>query len=207
QFYKTIVMKRRLHKNNSHRHFATLLLPAFLLLCPLSSCSSDDLEEEITETPANNGIINAFTPSENVKAFFENEYPLKGQTAFFDGDQTWSDEQTAQELYPANLCYFVNSNEQLQTYYHGDVALPEIDFSKYTLLLGRKLTPHAETVESMVLTKAESGYDLVVNAIHTRPKDYAEFAMLQLSTFWALYPKLEEGNVNVTVNIRLVELD
>ena len=93
----------------------------FLLFAVLPiACSSDDEEEqlgiEITQVNAGN----------EVKTFFESEL-----TSFTD-------------VYPKNFfvgtegsaCYLINNVEEFQSIYQGQEQLPEIDFSKNTLIIG-----------------------------------------------------------------------
>lgn len=156
----------------------TMLVVLQVLGLGLASCSNDD-EVEINQ---------------DVIAFFENELPSdyhSGPTNFIfhedDGDP-WQ-----------NVCVLVNSNEELSRIYTGSRSLPSIDFSRYTLAIGRVVLPDSGYSFESANLKSTSDPQMDVY-LSSKGGGYMT---LSLRYFWKIYPKVYySGEIPVNVNVR-----
>ena len=90
----------------------------------------------------------------------------------------------------------VNSQEELQKLYSGDMKLPDIDFNRYTLLMGYIFFPSRGTYpSSFELTEKDGQYTydirLVTNLQDMNTCDAWTYY------YWRLYPKLSSKEVKV----------
>jgi hypothetical protein len=118
-------------------------------------------------------------------------------TAFFD--EATSDEQlhsqfafpdnTPEEKY-ADTCFVINSNAQLEAFYTGELTIPNIDFDKYTLIIGKAYMPN--TGESLVYHDISA--DKKVQNLYVETYS-AGSAMISMEYYWGLYPKFDSDNL------------
>lgn len=131
-----------------------------------------------------------------------NEIPNDELSAFFDA--TLPDENEVLQYFfvpptnhaaymysPIDTCYLVNSHEELQALYWGERELPEIDFSKYTLVLGRKMVPSHYALEGHTLCITDES---IVVTLKFRKLEGAFVQMMYHRYFWGLYEKLPKKN-------------
>lgn len=171
---------------------AILKFGLFLLAILLpTGCSSDDDEERL-------GIeITQVNVDDEVRAFFEKEltsfsdfYP----TAFF-------------VMMEGNAHFVINSTEEFQSIYRGHEQLPEIDFSKYTLIIGQQKKNVKLWKEStgefleQKLFQTEEGYQMYLYCKSIIPD--AVLCSITYFYYWGLYPK--QDIKDFTVNIKLVK--
>ena len=100
-----------------------------------------------------------------------------------------------------NMCYRIDSKEEFAAIYTGTDELPEIDFSKYTLLLGSKIYDDPDTdVENckQVLTESEDGYNLNLYSRH-RDGEWTSLCINLQIFYYGLYPKLEDKDITVNL--------
>ncbi len=170
-----------------------LLLTGALLLVAagamfVASCSSDDeIETKSYVSPIEDGDEYAA-----IAKFFNSELPCNTgdfQTSdFFINTQEYNIQK--------NVCCVINDKKGLEGIYYGEKVLPEIDFEKYTLIIGVERMPHL----SYKLAKKEliicNGY-LLFNLYVSEPKDrYHPTAILSMF-YWGLYPKVEDKEIVV----------
>lgn len=174
-----------------------LKLGLFLLAVLLQTgCSGDDEEEKINGT-----IIEETDCGEQINSFFS--YELPSSSVYHYSRYFFS----TQEEFDYNICYVINSNEEFRNVFRGksaDKVLPEIDFTRYTLIIGQERPDLGyrpkdlikkylyETPEGYIL---ELHYNQVVmkkNSVDTFP-DYIVY-------YWGIYPKIK-GNI---INVKLI---
>lgn len=96
--------------------------------------------------------------------------------------------------YRKNEHSIINSQEKLAALYKGEKQLPDIDFSKYTLLVGHVLTSHSGyLLDRIELTKKENWCTLNVY-IHELDEGLAVITPI---LYWGLYPKFPQLPINV----------
>lgn len=100
-----------------------------------------------------------------------------------------------------DMCYRIDSKEEFVAIYTGTDELPEIDFSKYTLLLGSKGYDNPDTdVDNckQVLTESEDGYNLNLYSRH-RDGEWTSLCINLQIFYYGLYPKLEDKEITVNL--------
>ena len=94
-------------------------------------------------------------------------------------------ESTMEEKY-VDTCYVFNDQAQLASFYTGQMAIPAIDFTKYTLVIGRAYLP--DTGYSMVYHDVSADAKTVNLYIERRASG---LCTIRLDYYWGLYPKFE----------------
>ena len=158
----------------------------FLAVTLTASCSDDGDEGT---------VIPPVDADEAVAEFFNEALPEKGHSnSFFCHLDT-----NIHMIVPIweNFVYVINNREQLEDFYQGDKELPEIDFRKYTLIIGQQIIGCLENnlVEKR-LTVDEEGLHLY---LHTKNDDEVHSLAIQLLHYWGLYPKLQQKLVSLDV--------
>lgn len=123
---------------------------------------------------------------DNIKTYFGN---------YIDGDYE-ARHKVGLDL-EENTCYFINSMDEffrLQEYMH---LYPNIDFGKYTLILGsfrlHNLQYHFEKLE---MTEYEDHYLLKV--YFSSPENVPYPTAVKTFPYWGLYPKLQQKAIKAT---------
>jgi hypothetical protein len=164
----------------------------------ISTTSFDKSPDSPEDSVDSSGLIlpiEGFEGYAEIAEFFNSELPsntgdIVGPSSFF----MESNEETNFE----HKCIIINNKEDFEKQYHGERLLPNIDFEKNTLIIGKEYFPHLlyklERKE-LILEKGK----LLLNLYVSEPKDgYYPAAMLNMY-FWGLYPKIESGEVSVNV--------
>lgn len=128
-------------------------------------------------------------PTNTLKTFFQKAFdsPSYEYNGFkFQYENTRSD------------CYIINSQEQLQTIYLGEGALPDIDFDNYTLILGKVVNTSGSQLKRQELIM-ENGLP-VMKVFIERPEFPGKisfgFDMINYC-FWGLYPKVSNEDITL----------
>lgn len=172
------------------------MLSLLLMLGLFSACSeSDDSESTFFERKVINNPMKDFTglmkpvndtkSYETIDSFFKSALPFeKLSDCFFvnsDNDE----------------CHVIDSYEDLNSIYSGDVKLPEFDFDHYMLIIGQKIMPD---INNVILRQElffnEDGYCQLNIYIPLREGGYTR---IQNMYYWALYPKFVVKNINVKI--------
>ena len=150
-----------------------IFFAATLLLLTMASCQQD-------EDAPNKGSRAA------VSSFFDSKLD--------DGESVLKDFFPASS-YESETCYLINSNTELEQLYSGDKELPEIDFDKYTLLIGWVLEPCGYIVEKQTIDVADEA--IVVTLTEKRDVDAGSgvIAAMYDYYFWKLCDKLPNKKV------------
>lgn len=144
----------------------------FLLGVGMAACSSDE------EGGNDNNIITPVANMSNeVKNFFDEEV---ANNAFI--------------LENPNGIVVVNSTSELEDIYKGEKNLPDVDFSKYTLIIGEKTMPSG----GYYVNRQELNIKLnTLNVYLKNDLDYRPQVLTHLY-FWGLYPKYGK---NISLNV------
>lgn len=152
-----------------------------------SSANSGEIGMELTSD------IKAASMDESVHSFFQD----KIQKAYLDAGYHAKDGFSLKE----NTCFRIDSKEELKAMYQGTDELPEIDFSKYTLLLGSKVYCDFDTdVENIqqVLTESRNSYNLNLISTH-REGDWGSASITLQILYYGFYPKLKDKEITVNL--------
>ena len=159
----------------------TLILAAALLLsgAGFAGCSDSDEAPTAAGTPP-------VAPSQEITDFFDAH--LSGHETDFNFSYM--------DCYETE-CFLINTAEELRKIVPEPIELPDIDFAKYSLIVGQHV--FGEPRYSLESQAVETGTDaLTLNLV------YSEFcgiapAMVAPYYFWGLYDKLPEYEVNVNI--------
>ena len=180
------------------------LLGTLLLTAALAACSSDydDPPEQPNshqnETPTDSveitpdegaakdyTVISSVPVSDEVKAFFDEALPNGNRTPAF----SFSTENKAE-------FFVINSQDELESRYKGESILPEIDFAKFTLIIGKAymlgMTYH---VNSLEIHKYEYNQSLCVFTDDPEGLFWMAYNMY----FWGMFPKIEQEISSINI--------
>ena len=106
----------------------------------------------------------------------------------------------------AQPCYLINSMEEFQAVYKGTKQLPEVDFDKYSVLVGRNYgVDGSESLgdSNFYLNDEGDHYRMSLSILHnTNPNYFYASAIIDLF-YWDVYPKKESKPI--TLERRVVE--
>lgn len=182
-----------------------ILMMSVLLSCGLFyACSSDDetngngsggtMKPDSTLIP-DDGVV--LTPVEmpNRRLWTEESHKVAMICSFFNeglpirkrSDSFFVDSDRDE-------CYVINSLQELKSIYCGDDELPELDFDKYTLVIGQKVNPDAfYPVLKQDLTFLDNKC-----LLNLYVPDFKELNTTNVPFYyWALYPKFNTEGINV----------
>ena len=180
------------------------LFALFLLTAALAACSSDyddppeqpdshqnEVSVDSVDITQDEGaskdytVISTVPVSEEVKAFFDEALPNENRTPAF----SFSTENKAE-------FFVINSQDELESRYKGESILPEIDFAKFTLIIGKAymlgMTYH---VNSLEIHKYENDQTLCVFTDDPEGLFWMAYNMY----FWALFPKIEQEISSINI--------
>ena len=161
------------------------------------ACSNDEVDG-YTEEAANSSDSVSVNPGEvgeliqpinmtgsPIEDFFNSEFTYSAKAFFFNGDYPICD----------NFVYVINSRQEFADVYLGKKELPEVDFDKYTLIIGKEMMPYLGFyITKKELLAKEDGLELTICA-----KNDNEIlpCMLQALYYWGLYPKQAQKKISV----------
>ena len=98
----------------------------------------------------------------------------------------------------------INSLQEFQDAYMGTKELPDIDFSKYTLIIGRTWGNDSSfELDDIILRDKASYYELETRLLHH--VDRGAFTAIIKIYYWRLYLKLEQKNIVLTRTVEEVK--
>lgn len=164
-----------------------------LLLTGVTGCSKDDNNDFFDDK----NVVQEAVATEAVSAFFEKDFStnysdIYQKSGFF----------TAEEfayLSKGVIVRIINSREEFEQAYNGKYELPDIDFTRNTLIVGlTNSLDSGETLGAVRLLNTEGNYELqVVVDKNVHPTRVYSLAITPL-LFWKLYPKLPTSNLTAT---------
>ena len=101
-----------------------------------------------------------------------------------------------------DTCYVINNHRELDALYKGQKTIPDVDFEKYTLVIGRAYMPH--TGESLGYHDVSSEGKNVNLYIEAYP---VGLDVIELEYFWGLYPKFETDILTCSRNVTKIEVN
>ena len=153
-----------------------IAIASLLLFTGIWGCSSNEENERVIE-------------SKEITSFFESTL-LNGEDILqYSFPSLYSQRDT---------CYMVNSRAELKDLYAGDKELPQIDFDKCTLVIGKVSAVAGYSLRDQTIDVTDDS--IVVTLTLKGPGD--GFALLQFGVpyyFWGLYEKLPQKNVVITI--------
>ena len=186
-----------------------LLLSAGFTVC---SCDSDDSPEQQNpyqnETPVDSAtvdkdtteidsteaytVISAVPASEEVNTFFDEALPFSyDKPAYFKPYVDLGDDNGVHILSQWVIYSVFNSKEEMQEQYIGDADLPDIDFDKYTLIIG---TSHMDKMDFLKAVEVRSYAEINELTVIIDLQLYGAIEFYPFR-FWAIFPKLQ-GSIN-----------
>ena len=157
------------------------LCAVLMMAVGMSSCSSDDpIEGQNVSTVKADDELTFFM----TEALYGSEF--EGRRTFFCAD---SEEEK---------CIIINSEQEFREAYRGDKELPKVDFSKYTLVVGRSWgNDSSYFFDNFEMVDKGDSYQLNLRLIHNMLPDYLAFCMVIDIYFWKLYRKMESKPVGI----------
>lgn len=169
-----------------------IILPFVLIAGMLYACSSDD------DSNLNEDIIQPVTLADNpIAEFFNSELPAtnsRSSESFFCTSEAFEGIVVYHPIMTNVVC-LINSRQELEAIYSGSRELPEIDFDKYTLIIGQQIMPCL----GFYLAKKELqvGDEGLILKLYARNDSEIHAHMLQNLYYWELYPKLVQKVITV----------
>jgi len=154
----------------------------------LTACSNSDDDMIVQESPVTADVEEFFT-----KAFNWQEF-LNQHKGFFSREEFSS----LSNEHPV-IIRSINNHEEFEQAYQGELTLPEIDFSKNTLIIGlTRSRSSAETLAYTRLLEDHGNYDFqVVIYKDVNPTGVYSLAIMPIF-FWKVYPKFQTSHLTAT---------
>ena len=186
------------------------LIPTLLLATAITACTADyDEPEQPTtrqdETPADSiGVTSPDTPekdytvistvpvSDDVKAFLDEALPFSyDKPAYFKSYEDLDEDQALRIINQWVVYSVFNSKEEMQEQYTGETGLPDIDFDKYTLVIGASHMERDDMLKAIEIHSFSEENELtaIIELYHYGRIEFYPFR------FWAIFPKLQ-GTIN-----------
>ncbi len=184
-------------QNNDMKRKLTFVI-LLLIMAGLNSSCSDNYEETVIDD--NSEVLGdvIYDGWDNTDIYISN--PLK---AFFREElhrPRWDDKGNEHKTffeqgeYNDEKCLMINSQQEFQDAYMGTKKLPDVDFGKYTLLIGKTWGDDSSyKLDKIVLTDKNGHYHLEAQLLHY--VDRAAFSAILTIYYWYLYPKLKSKEI------------
>lgn len=174
-------------------YLAVVLIGACFCACESSDNHSDYLINSVSDLPRIRTGVDGDT-YQRLSAFFQAElhhpYYRDGGEAFpgFFGELE----------YDAQPCYLINSMEEFQAAYKGNEQLPEVDFERYSVLVGRTYRiDGSESLGIYNLVDEDDHYRMYLGILRNVNPDYGYTCDIGDLFYWELYPKRESKPINI----------
>lgn len=167
----------------------------FLLAVLLPTGCSSDEEDEIKGTE-----IKSIDIGNDIEAFFNTEWVA------YNSSETYPETFFNRELIDKENICLINNKEELKNIYNGNLEIPEIEFPKYTLIIGKKKIyveigkKSPASLMGIKLYDTKDGYRLDLYCTSYVPK--GDLFIERFFYFWGLYPKL--NNKKATSQIKCI---
>ena len=135
-------------------------------------------------------IIKPVEASSTVKAFFDEALPFSyDKPAYFKPYIDIGEDKGVHILNQRVVYSVFNSKEDMQKQYIGDTDLPELDFDKFTLIIGTSFMDKMDSLKAIEVRSYGEQNELTV-FIGLRHYGQIEFYPFR---FWAVFPKIQGG--------------
>ena len=148
-----------------------------LLTMVFTGCSDDELS---TIQPMSN-------IDDEIITFFENELPAMGTSRSFFTDVARDTE----------ICYVVNDNKDFQHLYKGKFTPPTIDFSKYTLVIGKVRMSESFFYVAKQEVEVKGNNSATINIYVAPVSEDGSWPSFSTLYFYGLYPKLPVKTIKI----------
>ena len=156
----------------------------FILLAALTFVACNNDEEEDIDVMNDVSEIPADEIPANVKSFFDD----------YTSDIYQQRQGISFNLENENNCQVIKSRDDYIHLYTGNRGLPNIDFGKYTLILGYVLAPHTGHLLEKLEVKELHDYYLI--NVYIKPLDSGLLAITRVP-YWGLFPKFKNKSIKV----------
>ena len=100
-----------------------------------------------------------------------------------------------------NPCIVINNEEDFKEAYTGDLSLPAIDFSNYTLIIGKIFLPAGEFIDNMSIKQTNPvKATLSINCIIDTNPNVGYIGRIYWNYYWKLFPKFHASEISVEIN-------
>lgn len=169
-----------------------IILPFVLIAGMLCACSSDD------DSNLNEDIILPVTLTDNsIAKFFNSELPAtnnRSSESLFCTSDTING-IVFKHAINENIVCLINSRQELEAIYLGSKELPEIDFNRYTLIIGQQIMPCLDFY--LVKKELKASDNGLVLKLYVRNDSEIHSLLKQNLYFWEIYPKLVQKVITV----------
>lgn len=168
-----------------------------MLTIGMSSCSNDD---DSIDDPSDNVLRSGLFNDELV--FFMTDALYKSESA---GLRTFFSESMS---FDEDKCLIINSEQAFREAYKGDKELPVVDFSQYTLIIGRTWGNDSSfSLDHFEMTDDGSNYQINVTLNRNINPNLGAYGAITDILFWRLYPKMDSKPVNINRIVKEVNFD
>lgn len=177
-----------------------IILGVLLSLGMFCACSnSDEIGNEYPNDLNELFPIDEEDDSNTVSNFFKTEFGTYEDEKPFDLKNNLSSEE--------NSCIIINSKEDFEKVYTGKLSLPTIDFSQYTLIIGKVYFSFAGTfIDNMSIRQTDSTKaTLYINCIIDTKGAYTADEIWKY--YWTLFPKFHASEINIEISQEHREVD
>lgn len=182
------------------------VLPIVVAACMLNACDSSDNHADNYVKPITIGLNGELSlkvrknidseTNQRLSQFFAKElhhpyYKDEGKVdpGFF-GELEWD----------AQPCYLINSKEEFSAAYKGNEQLPEVDFERYSVLVGRTYrVDGSESLsdENVYLVDENDHYRMALSILRNVNPNYFYTCDIGDLYYWDVYPKRESKPISV----------
>lgn len=99
-----------------------------------------------------------------------------------------------------NPCIVINNEEDFKEAYTGDLSLPAIDFSKYTLIIGKTFLSAGTFIDNVNIKTNPVKTILSINCIIDTNPNVGYIGVLYWEYYWKLFPKFHASEMNVEIS-------
>lgn len=171
-----------------------------LTLGLFSACSnSDEVNTKSPDVSVSLNSIDEVDGNAAISDFFKTEFgDYDKEQKPFDFKNNLSNEETP--------CIIINNEEEFAESYIGSLSLPTIDFSKYTLLIGKVCLGAGTFIDNISIKQTNSATTtLLVNCTIDSKGTYV--AVMYNEYYWKLFPKFNTSEINVEINKKIGEVN
>lgn len=172
------------------KYFFSFVLVS-LVVSFFPACSSED-EEELPGI-----VIPQVKPSEELVEFIKRKLPYdNGNEVYIGGIPDFLIDSIDHKPIHIHQLIINSQEEFVRTFTEGNdsyVHIPQIDFDKYTFVIGQISYPQDKTpttLKKQILYKADTKYKMQLQCYYHKTGG-DQFLMMYYVAYWGLYPKLE----------------
>ena len=168
-----------------------LFLGMLLSLGMFSACSSSDEIDNESDVLNNLTSIDEGDSFVVLSDFFKTTFATEGEEAF-DFKNNLSNEE--------NPCIAINNEEDFKEAYTGDLNLPAIDFSKYTLIIGKTFLSAGTFIDNVNIKTNPVKTTLSINCIIDTNPNVGYLGVSYWEYYWKLFLKFHSSRIFVEIS-------